>query len=250
MIPIAKPLIGEEEKEAVLNVLDSGVIAQGPVVEEFEKNFAECCGAEYAVAVNSGTAALHVALMSMGLKQGDEVIVTPMTFAATINVVEHVGAKPIFVDIEDDSYNISPEEIEKSLNKNVKAIIPVHFAGLPCEMDKINKIAKDNNILVIEDAAHALGAEYNLKKINLTAQLRMFERSLPRLQSGQAIADLKQNELKLEQTHADLNLVNFQLENCKIKSPVTGTVLTPDIEEKVGSLLIPGAPFCEISDLK
>lgn len=160
-----KPKVEEAEINEVVRVLKSGWIGTGPLVEKFEENFKKYIGCKNALAVNSCTAALHLSLLCSGITNGDEVIVTPMTFAATVNVIEHVGAKPVFVDIEEDSYNISAEKIEEHLNPKVKAIIPVHFGGLPCDMDKIYKIAKENDLVIIEDAAHAVGAEYKSKKI-------------------------------------------------------------------------------------
>ena len=160
-----KPFIGEEEINEVNKVLRSGWISTGPMVKKFEEDIIKYIGCKHAVAVNSCTAALHLSLECMGIKKGDEVIVTPITFASTANVIEHVKAKPIFVDIEDNSYNIDAEKIRDALNPKTKAIMPVHFGGLPCDMDEIYEIANENNLIVIEDAAHAIGAEYKSQKI-------------------------------------------------------------------------------------
>lgn len=165
MIPIAKPLIGEEEKQAVLVVLESGVIAQGPRVKEFEQKYAEYVGTKYAVAVNSGTAALHVALLAHGVGSGDEVITSPFSFIATANSILYTGAKPVFVDIEEDTFNIDAEKIEEKITKKTKAILPVHLYGHPAEMDAIMELAEDYNLAVIEDACQAHGAEFNKKKV-------------------------------------------------------------------------------------
>lgn len=165
MIPIAKPLIGDEEKHAVLDVLSSGIIAQGKKVEEFEKKFAEYCGTKHAVAVNNGTAALHVALMSMGIKQGDEVITTPFSFVATANSILFCGAKPVFADINERTFNIEPESVKKKITKKTKAIMPVHLFGQPCDMKAIMEIAEEKGIMVIEDACQAHGAEIGGKKV-------------------------------------------------------------------------------------
>ena len=165
MIPIASPPIGKEEKEAVLEVLDSGIIAQGPRVEEFEKEFADFIDAGYAVAVNSGTEALHMALLAMGIKEGDEVITTPFTFIATSNSVLYVGAKPVFADIDPETFNISPESVQGKISKRTRAILPVHLYGHPCDMDALDEIAEDHNLLVLEDACQAHGAEYKGKKV-------------------------------------------------------------------------------------
>jgi len=160
-----KPQIGQEEIDEVIKVLKSGWIGTGPKVQEFEANYRKYIGSKYAVAVNSCTAALHLSLLCSGIGEGDEVITTPMTFGSTVNVIEHVRAKPVFVDIEEDSYNIDAEKIEAAITPRTKAIIPVHFGGLACNMDRIYDLAKKNNLLVIEDAAHAIGAEYRSNKI-------------------------------------------------------------------------------------
>jgi len=165
MIPIAKPLIGEEEKKAVLSVLDSDIIAEGPKVKEFEERFARYIGVKHAVATSSGTTALHVALLACGIKAGDEVITTPFTFIATANSILYCNAKPIFADIEEDTFNLDPEKIEEKITKKTKAILPVHLYGHPCDMDEIMKIAGDNKLAVIEDACQAHGATYNNKKV-------------------------------------------------------------------------------------
>ena len=165
MIPIAKPLIGEKEKELVSSVLDSGVIAQGPRVKEFEDKFAEYVGVNHAVAVNSGTAALHLSLLAHGIGSGDEVITTPFTFIASANAVLFCNAKPVFVDIEKDSFNIDPEKIAGGITKETKAILPVHLYGHPADMKEILGIAKDHNLVVLEDACQAHGAEIDGKRV-------------------------------------------------------------------------------------
>lgn len=165
MIPIAKPLIGDEEKRVVAEVLGSGVIAQGKKVEEFEKAFAAYCGTRHAVAVNSGTAALHVAMLAAGIGPGDEVITTPFSFIATANAILFCGAKPVFADIDGKTFNIDPEAVKEKITKRTKAIEPVHLFGQPCDMKAIRGIAKDANLLVIEDACQAHGAECDGKRV-------------------------------------------------------------------------------------
>ena len=164
MIPIAKPVIGEEEKQAVLKVLDSGMIAQGKKVKEFEDEFAKYIGVKHAVATSSGTTALHTALLSLGIKKGDEVITTSFTFIATANSILFTRAKPVFVDIEEDTFNIDPSLIQKKITPKTKAILPVHLYGNPCNMNAIMEIADDNNLAVVEDACQAHGASVNNKK--------------------------------------------------------------------------------------
>ncbi|CEG11019.1 conserved hypothetical protein [groundwater metagenome] len=165
MIPIANPIIEKEEEQAVLEVLRSGIIAQGPKVEEFEKNFAFYCNTEYAVAVNSGTAALHLSLMAMGIKGGDEVITTPFSFIASANSILYVNAKPVFADIDDKTFNISPESVKEKINSRTKAIIPVHLYGQPCDMKSLMEIAEDHHLMILEDACQAHGAEYENKRV-------------------------------------------------------------------------------------
>jgi dTDP-4-amino-4,6-dideoxygalactose transaminase len=162
-IPFALPSIGEEEIQAVIETLRSGWLTMGQKTIEFEKAIAEYIGVDHAIAVNSCTAALHLSLLASGVKPGDEVITTPFTFAATGNVIVHCGAKPVFVDIEPDTYNIDPRGIQEAITEKTTAIIPVHYAGQPCRMKAIRKIA--GGIPVIEDAAHAIGATYEGKKI-------------------------------------------------------------------------------------
>jgi len=164
MIPIAKPLIGQEEKQAVLEVLESGMLAQGPRVRAFEAAFAEYCGVKYAMSTSSGTTALHTAVLAHGIGPGDEVITTPFTFIASANSILFTGAKPVLVDIEKESFSINPLLIEEKITSQTKAIMPVHLFGLPVAMDLIMDIAKAHNLVVIEDACQAHGAEYRGKR--------------------------------------------------------------------------------------
>lgn len=158
MIPIAKPLVGDAEKEAVVAVLSSGVLAQGEVVGKFERRFADIIGARHAVAVSSGTTALHLALLAHGVGPGDEVITSPLTFIATAAAILHVGARPVFVDIDEETYNIDPALIERKITSKTKAILPVHLYGYPCDMPAIMKIARERGLVVVEDACQAHGA--------------------------------------------------------------------------------------------
>lgn len=164
-IPITKPYLGREEEKAVVRVLRSGWLAQGQKVKEFEEAVASYVGAKYAVATTSCTTSLHLALVALGIEKGDEVIVPSYTFIATANAVLYCGARPVFVDVNIETYNLDPTKIEAKITRKTKAIIPVHQVGLPCDMDAILKIAARYNLFVIEDAACALGAEYKGKKI-------------------------------------------------------------------------------------
>jgi perosamine synthetase len=159
LIHISKPFIGDEEKQNVLEVLESGMLAQGPRVAELEKKFASLCGVKHAVATSSGTTALHIALLAHGIGPGDEVITTPFTFIASANSILYTGARPVFVDIEEETFNIDPAQIEKAVTPRTKAILPVHLYGYVCDMGAINKIAEEHNLVVIEDACQAVGAE-------------------------------------------------------------------------------------------
>ncbi|HEY9246947.1 MAG TPA: DegT/DnrJ/EryC1/StrS family aminotransferase, partial [Candidatus Methanoperedens sp.] len=161
MIPIAKPFIGEDEIIAVTEVLKSGNIAEGQKVKDFEAAFAEYAGTSDAVAVNSGTAALHVALLAHNIGKGDEVITTPFTFVATANSVLFTGAKPVFADIEEDTFNIDTGNIVEKITPKTKAIIPVHLYGQTADMEPIMEIARDHDLVVIEDACQAHGATYD-----------------------------------------------------------------------------------------
>jgi dTDP-4-amino-4,6-dideoxygalactose transaminase len=160
MIPISSPQFGEEELALIQEVLASGIIAQGPKVAQFEREFAELAGSAHAVAVSSGTAALHVALLAHGIGPGDEVITSPFTFIASANSVLFTGARPIFVDICADTYNLDPALIEAAITPRTKAIMPVHLFGLMADMGPIMEIAARHNLIVIEDAAQAHGATY------------------------------------------------------------------------------------------
>ncbi len=152
--------IEEDDIKAVVEVLTSDFLTQGPKVKEFEDALTEYCGAKYAAAFSSGTAALHGAYFAAGLESEDEIITSPMTFLSTANAALFLGASPAFTDIEPDSGNIAPELIEKAITNKTKAIIPVHFAGLPAKMKEISKTAKQHKLIIIEDACHALGAGY------------------------------------------------------------------------------------------
>ena len=159
MIQMAKPQIGEAEKAAVLEVLESGVLAQGPRVRAFEQAFAAMCGVKHAVATSSGTTALHVAMLAHAIGEGDEVITSSFTFIASANSILYAGARPVFVDIEPRTFNLDAAAVERAITKKTRAILPVHLYGLPCDMPEIQTIARKHGLLVIEDACQSHGAE-------------------------------------------------------------------------------------------
>lgn len=173
-IPYGKHCIEDDDIKAVSDALQRDYIATGPGIAEFEEAFAQYVGAKYAVALSSGTAALHACCYAIDIKAGDEVITTPITFAASANCVLYCGGTPVFADIDPLTYNISPEEIEKHITSRTKAIIPVHFTGQPCDMDSIRDIARKHNLYIIEDAAHATGAEYHGMKIGSISDMTIF----------------------------------------------------------------------------
>ena len=166
MIPYGRHFIDEDDIQAVTEVLRSGYITQGPKIEAFENAVADYVGCKFAVAVSSGTAALHLANLAAGIGPGLSVVTSPITFVASANSILYAGGTVLFADVQNDTVNMSPESLESvfETNKNIKAVIPVHFAGLPCDMLKIKQIADKNDAVIIEDAAHALGASYTSGK--------------------------------------------------------------------------------------
>jgi UDP-4-amino-4,6-dideoxy-N-acetyl-beta-L-altrosamine transaminase len=165
IIPYGRQWVDSSDIREVIKVLKSDWLTQGPKIKEFEDALCKHTGAKYAVAVSSGTAALHISCLAASIKRGDEVITSPITFVASANSILYCGGKPVFADIQKDTVNIDPEEIKKKINPNTRAIIPVHFAGHPCDLEEIKEIAEKHNLLIIEDASHALGAEYKKSKI-------------------------------------------------------------------------------------
>lgn len=185
-IPVLQPSIGQEEIDAVSEVMRSGWLGLGPKTEQFEREFAAFAGTRFASALNSGTAALHLALDVLKVGPGDEVIVPSMTFISTVHAVRYVGATPVFADIETDSLNISAEEIDRRITSRTKAVIVVHMGGHPCDMDAIHAVAQNHGIKVIEDAAHACGAAYKGHRIGSISELTCFSfHAVKNLTSGE-----------------------------------------------------------------
>ena len=163
MIPYGRQYINEEEISAVVEVLQGDWLTQGPVICQLEEDVAGYCGARYAIAVSNGTAALHIAALALGIKEGDEGVTSPNTFLASANCIAFCRGIPRFADIDPDTYCVNPKEIEKTITPKTRVLIPVHFAGQPCDMGSIRDIAEKRNLYIIEDAAHALGSKWRDK---------------------------------------------------------------------------------------
>lgn len=173
-IPLAKPYVGEEEIKAVSEVIRSGWLSLGPKLTEFENKFAEFIGTRHAVAVNSGTSGLHLCIKALNLKLGDEVITSSFSFVASSNPIILEGGKPVFVDIDERTYNIDPTKLERAITEKTKAVVVVHIFGQPCDMEAIIKIAEKARITIIEDACEALGAVFNGKKVGSYGEAAVF----------------------------------------------------------------------------
>lgn len=216
-IPYGRQTIDEQDIEAVVSVLKSDYLTTGPAVAEFERKVADYTGAKYAVAIANGTAALHAACYAAGIGEGDEVITTPITFAASSNCVLYCKGTPVFADIDPHTYNIDPQDIERKITDKTKAIIAVHFTGQPCEMDRIHEIAKEHKLIVIEDGAHALGAEYKGRKVGSLSDMTTFSfhpvKHITTGEGGMIVTDNPDlyERLKLFRTHGitrDEHLLN------------------------------------------
>lgn len=205
MLAFGVPNFGDEEIAEIVDTIKSGWISTGPKTKRFEEEFAAYVGARYAVGLNSCTAGLHLSLIVQGIGPGDEVIVPPLTFGATANVVEHVGAKPVFADIDPSTLCIDPGEIEKAVTPRTRAVIPVHYGGMPCAMDDIQAIARAHNFSVIEDAAHAIGARYKGRAIGSLSPLTNFSfyanKNLSTGEGGMVTTDNAELEEKLRIYH-------------------------------------------------
>jgi len=174
MISIAKPNFGEEEERAVLEVLKSGILVKGPKIQEFEKNFAEYIGVKHAITISSGTTALELAIAAFDFPEDSEIIVPTFTFVSSANAIVLNNFKPVFVDIDNKTFNINPNLIEEKITDKTKAIMPVHLYGQCCDMDQINELAKKHNLKVIEDACQSHGAEYKNKKAGSLGDIACF----------------------------------------------------------------------------
>lgn len=201
-LPFGAPLIEQAEIDEVVASLKSGWLGTGPKVHKFEEMFKEYKGVKYAMALNSCTAALHLSMLAIGIKPGNEVILPSMTFASTANAVIHAGGKPILVDCEKDTMNMDPEDIERQITPKTKAIIPVYFAGRPCNMDRIVDIANKHNLKIVEDAAHAIEAEYNGKKTGTFGDIGCFSfyvtKNIITGEGGMAITNVEEYANKIK----------------------------------------------------
>jgi perosamine synthetase len=172
--PLAHPYISKKEERYVMQTLRSGKLSIGPFIEKFEKKFAQYLGVKHAIAVSSGTAGLHLALIAAGVGEGDEVITSPFSFVASANAILYVGAKPVFIDIDSKTYNIDPSKIEARITKKTKAILPIHIFGQPAEMDAVMRIAKKHKLAVIEDACESLGSTFKNKNSGTFGEAGVF----------------------------------------------------------------------------
>ena len=206
-LPFAQPLLGNEEIDEVVQCLRSGWLTTGHKTKQFEKEFAEFIGARHALAVNSCTAALHLALEAIGIGPGDEVITTPMTFTATAAVIEHLGARPVFADVDPRTLNIDAAAIERRISDRTKAILPVHFAGQACDMDAILGLARRHGIPVVEDAAHAIPTLYNGRLVGTLSDITCFSfyatKNLTTGEGGMVVTDREDfaDRMKLMHLH-------------------------------------------------
>lgn len=205
MLPFGVPFFGQEEYDEVLDTLKSGWISTGPKTKQFEQEFAGYVGARYAVGLNSCTAGLHLSLVALGIGPGDEVIVPTLTFGATANVVEHVGARPVLVDVDAQSLTIDPAAAERAVTPRTKAIMPVHYAGMPCDLDALRATAAPRGIVIIEDAAHAIGTKYKGRMVGSISPLTNFSfyanKNLSTAEGGMVTTDDAALEEKLRVYH-------------------------------------------------
>ena len=215
-IPLFKIYWDEEDVRSVTDVVRRGSYwATGQEVREFEERISEYVGTKYAVTFNSGTSALHALLLACDIKQGDEVIVPSFTFIATANAPLFVGAKPVFADIEDRTYGLDPEDVEKRITAKTKAILPIHYGGCPCSIRELREIAEDYNLLLIEDAAESLGAKIKDKKVGTFGEFAMFSfcqnKVITTGEGGAIITDSKESyeKLKLIRSHGRLETQDY-----------------------------------------
>lgn len=203
MIPVFKPQISKDDLDAVTNVLNSGWIGNGPKTEEFEKKFVSYIGGKYGVALNSASAALHLALLSLNLKNGDEIITPSLTFVATNHPILLAGAKPVFADVSYDTLCIDPNDIEKKITKQTKAVIAVHYGGHPAELSEVLKICKKHNLHLIEDCSHAVGSYYKGKHVGTFGDFSCFSfAAIKNLTTGDGGMLISKNKKAIDKARA------------------------------------------------
>ena len=248
MIPINKPQIDDEERQEILKVLDEGILTSasnfgGKRVQDFERLLADFLHVKHAIAVNSGTAALHASILAAGIKESDEILIPSFTFVATANSVACTGAKPVFVDIEKDTYTMDPLDLENKITKKTRAIIPVHLYGHPAKMDEIKEIANKHSIIVIEDACQSLGSTYDGKQTGTLGQMGCFSMYASKvLTSGEGGAittdsDEFAEKLRMIRNHGmvsgyDTRIIGFNMRLPEISAAIAKTQM-----KKIQSML-------------
>ena len=194
-VPFFSPYITNDDRKIIQNTLKNTLLTDGPILENFESSFCKFTNSKYAIGVSNATSALHLSLKSLGITSGDEVIIPDMTFIATSSAIMLTGATPVLADVNDDDFNISINSIKKNITSKTKAILPVHFAGQPCDIKKITKIAKSNDLLLVEDCAHALGTKFENKHVGTFGNTGCFSfyptKNITSIEGGMVITNSK-----------------------------------------------------------
>jgi perosamine synthetase len=248
MIPINKPQIDDEEKQEILKVLDEGILTSasnfgGKRVQDFERLLADFLHVKHAIAVNSGTAALHASILAAGIKESDEILIPSFTFVATANSVACTGSKPVFVDIEKDTYTMDPLDLENKITKKTRAIIPVHLYGHPAKMDEIKEIANKHSIVVIEDACQSLGSTYDGKQTGTLGQMGCFSMYASKvLTSGEGGAittdsDEFAEKLRMIRNHGMVNGYDTRIIGFNMRLPEISAAIAKTQMKKIQSML-------------
>lgn len=248
MIPINKPQIDDEERQEILKVLDEGILTSasnfgGKRVQDFERLLADFLHVKHAIAVNSGTAALHASILAAGIKESDEILIPSFTFVATANSVACTGAKPVFVDIEKDTYTMDPLDLENKITKKTRAIIPVHLYGHPAKMDEIKEIANKHSIIVIEDACQSLGSTYDGKQTGTLGQMGCFSMYASKvLTSGEGGAittdsDEFAENLRMIRNHGMVNGYDTRIIGFNMRLPEISAAIAKTQMKKIQSML-------------
>ena len=248
MIPINKPQIDDDERQEILKVLDEGILTSasnfgGKRVQDFERLLADFLHVKHAIAVNSGTAALHASILAAGIKESDEILIPSFTFVATANSVACTGAKPVFVDIEKDTYTMDPLDLENKITKKTRAIIPVHLYGHPAKMDEIKEIANKHSIIVIEDACQSLGSTYDGKQTGTLGQMGCFSMYASKvLTSGEGGAittgsDEFAEKLRMIRNHGMVNGYDTRIIGFNMRLPEISAAIAKTQMKKIQSML-------------